>query len=258
MFNLKLSIITVNLNNIEGLRNTINSVVSQTYKDFEWIIIDGGSTDGSKELIEKYDDYVDYWISEPDKGIFNAMNKGIKASRGEYILFLNSGDYLASSDKLEYILPLLSDKDFYIGDLEINGGVYHVDISNTERLCASILNNKSIPHQGTFSKRNLFERFGLYREDKKIVSDWIFFFEAVVFHNASVGAIPFVVSVFENNRPPEDVSIMFEERSDYLLNYPVLKNMTDFYYRYYRPVKSICENKLFHKIGRMYIRFKKI
>ena len=85
---MKLSIITVNLNNREGLQKTIDSVVNQTFRDFEWIVIDGGSTDGSKELIEQYADHFAYWVSEPDKGIYNAMNKGIKVAKGEYLQFL--------------------------------------------------------------------------------------------------------------------------------------------------------------------------
>jgi len=101
---MKLSIITVNLNNKSGLQKTIDSVISQTYKDFEWIIIDGGSTDGSKELIEQYSQYITYWISEPDKGIYNAMNKGIVQAKGEYLQFLNSGDALYDKYVLDKIL----------------------------------------------------------------------------------------------------------------------------------------------------------
>lgn len=99
----KLTIITINLNNKAGLQTTIDSVIAQTYKDFEWIIIDGGSTDGSKELIEKYTNYIKYWVSEPDKGIYNAMNKGIKVAEGEYLQFLNSGDSLFSNSVLSDI-----------------------------------------------------------------------------------------------------------------------------------------------------------
>lgn len=93
-YKFKLSIITVNLNNKDGLQKTIESVISQTCKDFEWIIIDGGSVDGSKDIIEKYSKEIDYWVSESDQGIYHAMNKGILRSHGEYLLFLNSGDYL--------------------------------------------------------------------------------------------------------------------------------------------------------------------
>lgn len=77
---MKLSIITINYNNREGLRETFESVVRQHCQEFEWIVIDGGSSDGGRELIEQYSDQMDYWVSEPDKGIYNAMNKGIYKS----------------------------------------------------------------------------------------------------------------------------------------------------------------------------------
>ena len=89
---MKFSIITINYNNVEGLRNTIKSVVNQTYTDYEFIIIDGGSTDGSVEVIKEYANIITYWVSEPDKGIYNAMNKGIEVANGEYLNFMNSGD----------------------------------------------------------------------------------------------------------------------------------------------------------------------
>ena len=88
----KISIITINYNNCEGLRRTIESVVNQTCRDFEYIIIDGGSTDGSVDVIKRYADNIDYWVSEPDKGIYNAMNKGIRMATGDYVQILNSGD----------------------------------------------------------------------------------------------------------------------------------------------------------------------
>lgn len=81
---MKLSIITINYNNLQGLRNTFQSVISQTWQEFEWIVIDGGSTDGGKELLEEHQEKFSYWVSEPDKGIYNAMNKGISHANGEY------------------------------------------------------------------------------------------------------------------------------------------------------------------------------
>ena len=89
---MKLSIITINRNNAAGLRRTIESVVSQTYTEFEYIIIDGASTDESVDVIKEYADKITFWVSEPDNGIYNAMNKGILKAKGEYLLFLNSGD----------------------------------------------------------------------------------------------------------------------------------------------------------------------
>ena len=120
---MKLSIITVNLNNRDGLQKTIDSVVSQTFKDYEWIVIDGGSTDGSKELIEQYADHFTDWVSEPDKGIYNAMNKGIGMASGEYIQFLNSGDSLVSGHVVDQMSEAL-----------VNNGfpplLYQIDLSN--------------------------------------------------------------------------------------------------------------------------------
>ena len=90
-----ISIITINLNNKDGLKRTIESVINQNKFDIiEYIIIDGGSTDGSVDIIKEYNDKITYWVSEKDKGIYNAMNNGIKASSGDYLLFLNSGDHL--------------------------------------------------------------------------------------------------------------------------------------------------------------------
>ena len=89
---MKLSIITINYNNREGLKKTINSVINQTFRDFEYILIDGGSEDGSKEIILQHEAQFSYWRSEKDHGIYNAMNKGILAAKGDYLLFLNSGD----------------------------------------------------------------------------------------------------------------------------------------------------------------------
>ena len=106
----QLSIVTINLNNKIGLEKTIVSVINQKYRNFEFIIIDGNSTDGSVDIIQKYQDKITYWISENDSGIYNAMNKGIANSKGEYILFLNSGDYLFNDstidDKLFEMMPI--------------------------------------------------------------------------------------------------------------------------------------------------------
>src|SRR5574344_3096999 len=96
---MKYSIITINYNNKVGLERTIKSVINQTCKDYEYIIIDGTSTDGSKEVIDKYKQYLNYWVSEPDEGIYYAMNKGTLMSHGDYCNFLNSGD--CYTDNLE-------------------------------------------------------------------------------------------------------------------------------------------------------------
>ena len=100
---MKLSIITVNYNDAKGLQRTIESVLCQTFHDYEFIVIDGGSTDGSVEVIKRYEKYIDYWVSEQDGGIYPGMNKGLRQAKGEYVNFMNGGDCYHSSDVLEKI-----------------------------------------------------------------------------------------------------------------------------------------------------------
>lgn len=198
---MKLSIITVNLNNKDGLQKTIDSVITQTYKDFEWIVIDGGSTDGSKELIEKYADYISYWVSEPDKGIYNAMNKGIRVAKGEYLQFLNSGDYLINDDVLEKVFSIGADEDIVYGYVarkehgiikDLTGFLHKSDISLID------IYYQTIPHQGTFFKSSLFEKYGLYNENLKIVADREFYIKTIIYGNVSILFIPVTVSYFED------------------------------------------------------------
>ena len=98
---MKLSIVTVNYNDAAGLERTIKSVLCQTFRDFEFIIIDGGSTDGSVDVIKRYEGRIDYWVSERDGGIYPGMNKGLRQARGEYVNFMNGGDCYHSADVLE-------------------------------------------------------------------------------------------------------------------------------------------------------------
>lgn len=169
---MQLSIITINYNNREGLIRTIESVESQTWHDFEWIIIDGGSTDGSKELIEEHASSFAYWVSEPDKGIYNAMNKGIRHAQGEWLQFLNSGDWLCEPNTLKNAF----DKPFS-GDI-VYGNVVLIDSEGMRHPCEfiqpislSFFFVDNINHQSTFIRRELFST-GLYDENYRIVSDW--------------------------------------------------------------------------------------
>lgn len=168
----KLSIITINYNNLKGLKNTFKSVFEQTYQDFEYIVIDGGSTDGSKELIEENANKLTYWVSEPDKGIYNAMNKGLMMSNGEYLLFLNSGDTLFNNGILAKTISYFKTKaDIYYGNLMFNDNNLfcpHNEIS------LSTFFYSFIPHPSSFTKRELLITLK-FNEDYTIISDWIFF-----------------------------------------------------------------------------------
>lgn len=171
---MRLSIITVNLNNRDGLQNTIDSVVPQTFQDFEWIVIDGGSTDGSRELIEQYAEHFAYWVSEPDKGIYNAMNKGIKVAKGEYLQFLNSGDWLCDETSLERSLSRNVTADVLYGDLYLYENGVRRESVYPESLSLRVFYRSSLGHPASFIRRELFQN-NLYNEEYKIVSDWEFF-----------------------------------------------------------------------------------
>jgi glycosyltransferase involved in cell wall biosynthesis len=199
---MKLTIITINLNNVTGLRKTIESVITQTFKDFEYLIIDGGSTEGSLELIEKYSKYINFFVSEPDSGIYNAMNKGIKQARGEYCLFLNSGDWLYNSD----IINRVFSKNYSVDIIYGKSIMYNPDNieylnEEPENLTFERFYKHSICHQAMFIKRNLFDsnRYGLYREDLKIVSDWEFNIRAIILGGCSIEHLPFPVVFIDNS-----------------------------------------------------------
>lgn len=214
---MKLSIITINYNNRNGLQKTINSVVNQTWHEFEWIVIDGGSTDGSKELIEKYQEHISYWCSEPDKGIYNAMNKGIAKAEGDYLLFINSGDNLYNERVLEDVFPYLKEDDFISGDTVIahKNGINSYWHSPRHFTIYAIV-NYPISHPSTFiSKRLLKER--PYREDLRIVSDWEQMLYELVFRDATYHYLPYMVSVFhEDGISHTNAELAREERQEVL------------------------------------------
>lgn len=229
-----LTIITINLNNKKGLYNTINSIINQTNKEFEWIIIDGGSTDGSKELIEKYQSHVNYWVSEADKGIYNAMNKGIAKSHGKYLLFLNSGDWLYDNFVIEQTLPKLGDLDIYFGIEIRNKKKYEIKISEqnyVEDVLRSII-CKIIPHQSTFIRSRLFKIYGNYDENFKYASDSIFFFKTVILGNAKVKKIDKIITFFEGNgTSSNNIETYLKELNLFLDSFPRIKYLIDYYKR---------------------------
>jgi glycosyltransferase involved in cell wall biosynthesis len=194
----KLSIITINYNNLPGLQKTIDSVISQSFKDFEWILIDGASTDGSKDLIERYSSSFSYWVSEPDKGIYNAMNKGIRKASGEYLLFLNSGDYLQSPSTLENVFSFGFHEDVVYGYLLVDHGDRIIEDKHDGEVTLGTFIFDTIHHSGcSFIRKELFGKYGEYDEALRIVSDWKFFLCSVGLNGASVKFIDVPVSVFD-------------------------------------------------------------
>ncbi|GAB3544087.1 glycosyltransferase family 2 protein [Spirosoma fluminis] len=185
----KLSIITVNYNNAQGLAKTIESVVHQQSADFEYIVIDGGSADGSVEVIKQFAGRINYWISEPDKGIYEAMNKGIRQAKGDYCQFLNSGDYLVDPGVTGRMLADIpaTCSILYGNKLRRYKGVDRVEKSYAGRpITLFDMYVSTLFHAPAYIKRSLFDRYGLYDETLKIVSDWKFYLIAVGLHNERV------------------------------------------------------------------------
>lgn len=196
-----LSIITINYNEKDNLRATLDSVFKQDFKDFEFVVVDGGSIDGSRALLENCAPKIDYWVSEPDNGIYHAMNKGIKAARGEYLLFLNGGDeFLHSSSLKEAWERIGTDRqDIIYFDIkyEMSYGRCRINTFPVHPTLA-FLYTGYLPHQATFIKRALFadNKVGLYDETHPIASDWKFFVLAIFKHQATYQYIPYTLSFF--------------------------------------------------------------
>lgn len=173
---MKLSIITINYNNLDGLRKTAESVIGQTWRDFEWILIDGGSEDGSKEYIESIaadsNNNISFWCSEPDKGIYNAMNKGVLYTHGEYINFLNSGDVYYGDDILEIIFAEDHSSDIFYGNWICDWGDYKETKSFPFPVEIFSLYKENICHQAMFIRKE-FQQRSLYDESYKIYADYL-------------------------------------------------------------------------------------
>ena len=192
---MKLSIITINYNNKAGLQKTIDSVACQTWRDFEWIVIDGGSTDGSKELIEQNQQHFAYWCSEPDKGVYNAMNKGITHSKGEYMLFLNSGDVLYDDKVLETVFCRDLTGDLVYGDWYkiLDGGT--VMMKAPSRISVGFFYSDNICHQAMFIRSSVLKTAG-YDESFKVYADYARWMRMCL-DGASFQYVPVVVCMFD-------------------------------------------------------------
>lgn len=196
----QVSIVTVNKDNCCGLKRTAESISSQTFSEYEWIVIDAVSSDDSVNIIKKYAPYISYWCSEPDNGIYDGMNKGIKHCHGEYVLFLNSGDTFVDEYVLADIQKLDLCADIIVGKINFvdANGVFHKAFQKKMKSVSllSFLRN-GIPHQSALIKRDLFEKYGLYNLKYRIVADWAFFLNVIVFNNASLKYCDVIVANFD-------------------------------------------------------------
>lgn len=214
-----ISIVTVNLNNSCGLEKTIASVISQNYSQIEYLLIDGGSTDESVAIIEKHSNHLTYKVSEPDNGVYAAMNKGVKKATKEYILFLNSGDVFYSGSSIQQLAGVSNGHDFIYGDLIVREGTHDWVKSYPSNLSFSYFLKDSLPHPCTLIKRSLFASIGMYNEKLKIVSDWEFFVNAICRYNATYKHIDQPIAIFSFHglsSKSENQELLWHERDTIL------------------------------------------
>lgn len=207
----KVSIITVSYNSEKYIERTIKSVLAQSYGNKEYIIIDGGSEDNTLKIVERYKDKIDVIVSEPDNGVFDAMNKGIKAAKGEVLCFLNSDDYFYTTCIVEYAVNFLLKReglDFIHGDLAyrdpVNGRIWRY---RYPRFLTKIhFVNDSIGHPATFFKADAFKKSGCYDTQFKIASDREWFIKALYKNKMKTMHMRRIVSVFQYGGMSNDVN----------------------------------------------------
>lgn len=209
---MKLSIITINYNNAEGLRRTLASVDEQSYKDIEHIIVDAASSDGSVEVIKAYADtakHVVVWSSERDNGIYDGMNRGIRKATGAYVQILNSGDILAAPDVTERMMNAIytvhhtpyteNIPDILYGNMikkdYATGKI--IETTGKEEYSLRLFFVSTLNHDCCYIRRDLFEKYGLYDENLKIVSDWKWFLQAIGLGKVKPVYVDIDVTIFD-------------------------------------------------------------
>lgn len=255
LYKMKLSIITINRNNAEGLRKTMESVLSQTYRDFEYIVVDGASTDESVDVIRAsalQAEGCDFtWISEPDTGIYNAMNKGVKMGHGEYTLMLNSGDYLIDEHVIGRILPELDGTDIVQGNVisvkdgkeEVRNGYGKSDLTFIDVMKGHFL------HQASFCRRVLFDKYGYFDESYKINGDTVFYAKCLGFGDATFRYVNQNIAYFDMSgisADPEGKYRKLRKEEDERYAQMFSKRMWNLYYK--EEKKMLLYDKLYaHK-----------
>lgn len=260
---MKISIVTINYNNVEGLRKTLDSVAAQTYRDIEHIIVDAASSDGSVEVIKEYADtskHTVIWSSEKDKGIYDGMDKGIKKATGDYVQILNSGDILATPDVTERMVAALSDEiGILYGSMirDFGNGKLSKDVCLGDRVAKNQHAQEvewtmddfikgTVNHDPTYIRRSLYEKYGLYDENLKICSDWKWFVKAVVFGGEKLYYVPIDVTIFDTTGISEtNLELREQERHaelEKMLPAAILKD----YDNYHFPISQYKRLKKYH------------
>lgn len=242
------NIITINRNNATGLEKTMQSVFSQTCRNFEYIIVDGASTDTSVQVIQRFAHLFGdrlKWVSESDSGIYNAMNKGLKMASGQYVEFLNSGDYLASGDVIERVLAALGDNGFpsiLYGNMNksFGNGVCCQDKGFAGKDISFLMFYKgTMNHPSAFIRKDLFDKYGQYDETLKIVSDWKWFLQAIALGEEEPVYADIDVSVFDMNGISESNQSLASKERKIVLDQLIPKRILVDYEEWSFPISQI-------------------
>jgi len=194
MSNHKYSIITVCLNAITHIHRTAESLTQQNYTNFEWIVIDGGSTDGTLDILEEYKDLISVLVSEPDKGIYDAMNKGILHAKGQDLLFLNAGDSLYDPKTLSS-LDRSSNFELIVGNLFLTQT--RTVRESPQLLPRDFLLKVMLPHQATFFNRDIFDKYGYFDTSYRIAGDYEMFSRLIQKYKVSYTHVPDIIANFD-------------------------------------------------------------
>ena len=234
---MKVSIITVCFNEEKTISDTCASIVCQTFKDFEWIVVDGGSTDATLKVLNEYRTHISHLISEKDRGIYDAMNKGLAKASGTYLLFLNGGDALHDPHVLYDIFVARSPHADIIygnerqfkedGAWRVLGNSYKFDVNFW-------MFGYKLRHQSTFIRRNLFEKYGLYRLKYRSAGDYEMFLRFIFENKCSV---EYIDRVIDNYRFYDGLSLMHAHIGDNevrLIQKVYFSIFTRFYYLHRR------------------------
>jgi glycosyltransferase involved in cell wall biosynthesis len=240
MINPIISIITVVFNSVKTLEETILSVINQNSRDFEFIIVDGGSTDGTIEIIKRHEKCITNWISEPDNGIYDAMNKGVDLSNGQFIYFLGGDDVLTTSSIIKEISSFLRKKDkVYYGNVIFkNRNIIYDGEFNSFKIVT-----RNISHQSIFYPKEIWSEFR-YNLKYKIFADYDLNLKLYNHHYYSFEYIPITVAIFNDEGSSGSNTIDLNFENDRLL---IIKRNFPYWIYLYRKLRS-CLARIFRKL----------
>ena len=242
---LKISIVTVCYNSEATIERTIRSVLEQSYDNIEYVIVDGMSTDGTIDIIDKYSDDIDVFIREKDEGVYDAMNKGLDGSSGDYILFLNADDRLFYENTISEAAGLItaneSNPDVFLGDVVIHDqGKRKSSIWKSKKVTPYSLFRGSVPHPAAFYSRSAFSKNGMFDKSFRIAGDYEWFVRGTVNGSISFSRMNLLVSIFFKggiSTNPEFTRILQEEKNKIKMTH--YSKMERIFYNFRYRIKKI-------------------